>query len=41
MNCYKLKELWKKDEEMSFKGWNFAYLNNKGEILNFLFMGLS
>lgn len=29
MNCYKVKELWKKDEEMSFKGWNFAYLNNR------------
>lgn len=31
MNCYKLKKLWKKDEEMSFKGWNFAYLNDRWE----------
>lgn len=31
MNCYKLKDLWKKDEEMSFKGWNFAYLNDRWE----------
>lgn len=31
MNCDKLKEIWKKEEEMSFKGWDFSYLNNRWE----------
>lgn len=29
MNCEKLKELWKKEEDMSFKGWDFSYLENR------------
>jgi SAM-dependent methyltransferase len=28
---YSLKKLWKSDEEMSFKGWDFSYLNNRWE----------
>jgi len=28
---YELKELWKKDEEMSFQGWDFSYLDNRWE----------
>lgn len=31
MDCNKLKELWKKDEEMSFGGWDFSYLDNRWE----------
>jgi len=27
----KLIELWKKDEEMSFKGWDFAYIRDRWE----------
>ena len=26
MNYSKLKEAWKKEEEATFKGWDFAYL---------------
>ncbi len=29
-NC-KLKDLWKKDEGMSFQGWDFSYLDNRWE----------
>ncbi len=29
MNYNKLKELWKKDEKMNFKGWDFSYLKNR------------
>jgi len=28
---FELKELWKKDEEMSFQGWDFSYLLNRWE----------
>ncbi|HYE83540.1 MAG TPA: class I SAM-dependent methyltransferase [Clostridia bacterium] len=31
MDNSKLKESWKKDEEMSFRGWDFSYLNNRWE----------
>ncbi|MEG1255323.1 class I SAM-dependent methyltransferase [Clostridium sp.] len=31
MDCNELKELWKKDEDMSFKGWDFSYLDNRWE----------
>lgn len=31
MNYNKLKELWKKDENMNFKGWDFSYLKNRWE----------
>lgn len=31
MNYNNLKELWKKDEEISFKGWDFSYLKNRWE----------
>ena len=31
MNYDKLKELWKNDEEMSFGGWDFSYLDNRWE----------
>jgi SAM-dependent methyltransferase len=34
MNYNKLKELWKKDEDMSFQGWTFSYLNNRWEEAN-------
>ena len=29
MNKDKLKELWKKEEENSFKGWDFSHLKNR------------
>lgn len=29
MNYSKLKELWKKEEEATFKGWDFSYLENR------------
>lgn len=29
MNCENLKEIWKKEESMSFKGWDFSYLENR------------
>lgn len=29
MNYEQLKELWKKEESMSFKGWDFSYLDNR------------
>lgn len=31
MNKRKLKEIWKKEEEKSFIGWDFSYLNNRIE----------
>jgi SAM-dependent methyltransferase len=31
MNYDKLKEQWKIDEEKSFKGWDFSYLDNRWE----------
>lgn len=31
MDFSKLKRLWKKDEKMSFQGWNFSYLDNRWE----------
>lgn len=31
MNLYKLKDLWKKDEQKSFEGWDFSYLHNRFE----------
>ncbi|MBM7833317.1 class I SAM-dependent methyltransferase [Clostridium sardiniense] len=31
MDYNKLKELWKMDEDMSFKGWDFSYLDNRWE----------
>ncbi|MEG2290033.1 MAG: class I SAM-dependent methyltransferase [Clostridium sp.] len=31
MNYDKLKELWKKEEEMSFRGWDFSYLQSRWE----------
>ena len=29
MNYSKLKEVWKKEEEATFKGWDFSYLENR------------
>lgn len=29
MNYSKLKEMWKKEEEATFKGWDFSYLDNR------------
>lgn len=29
MNYSKLKELWQKEEEATFKGWDFSYLENR------------
>ena len=29
MNYSKLKEVWKKEEEAIFKGWDFSYLENR------------
>lgn len=29
MNILNLKEMWKKDEEMSFQGWDFTYLKDR------------
>lgn len=34
MSYDKLKNLWKKDEEMSFQGWDFSYLENRWEDEN-------
>lgn len=31
MNYSQLKESWKKDENMSFQGWDFSYLDNRWE----------
>ncbi|EGT3617125.1 class I SAM-dependent methyltransferase [Clostridium perfringens] len=31
MNYKKLKKSWKKEEKMSFKGWDFSYLENRWE----------
>lgn len=31
MDYNKLKQLWKDDENMSFKGWDFSYLDNRWE----------
>lgn len=31
MNYYELKELWKKEEKRTFKGWDFSYLENRWE----------
>lgn len=31
MNCEELKIKWKKDENKSFEGWNFSYLDNRWE----------
>lgn len=31
MDYNKLKELWKKEENMSFQGWDFSYLDNRWE----------
>ena len=31
MNYSKLKELWKKEEEATFHGWDFSYLENRWE----------
>lgn len=31
MEYNKLKELWKKEEEMNFEGWDFSYLDNRWE----------
>lgn len=31
MDYSKLKELWKKEEEKAFEGWDFSYLENKWE----------
>ncbi|MDZ5017152.1 SAM-dependent methyltransferase, partial [Clostridium perfringens] len=31
MNYDKLKEQWKIDEEKSFKGWDFSYLDKRWE----------
>ncbi|MDR3598630.1 class I SAM-dependent methyltransferase [Clostridium sp.] len=29
MNYKELKDVWKKEEEMSFEGWDFSYLNDR------------
>ncbi|GAB6169516.1 hypothetical protein JCM1393_19760 [Clostridium carnis] len=34
MDYNKLKQIWKNDEEMSFKGWDFSYLNGRWEDEN-------
>ncbi|WP_278335909.1 hypothetical protein [Desnuesiella massiliensis] len=31
MNYDELKDIWKKDEEKSFQGWDFSYLNDRWE----------
>lgn len=31
MNYDELKDIWKKDEEKSFQGWDFSYLNGRWE----------
>ena len=31
MNYSELKELWKKEEQATFKGWDFSYLENRGD----------
>ena len=36
MNKDKLKELWKKEEENSFKGWDFSHLKNRWIDENYL-----
>ncbi len=36
MNYDELKELWKKEEDAAFKGWDFSYLKNRWNDENYL-----
>lgn len=29
MNLEKLREIWEHEEQYSFKGWDFSYINNR------------
>lgn len=34
MDLEQLKEIWKKEEKFSFKGWDFSHINNRTKKKN-------